>query len=282
MGNTLAIIGGSGFEMMPGAKVLDTYRIDTPYGSTSSPIISLQLGTSRLLLLSRHGQRHEISPHEINYRANICALKLAGATHILSISAVGSLREELKPGELVVVSDFIDQTRRRISTFLEGGVVGHVSMARPVCDILSAAVTAAAHRCAIPHHESKTYVCIEGPQFSSQAESRLFRQWGADVIGMTAMPEAKLCREAELAYALAAFVTDYDCWRESEEAVTVEQIVATLRGNTAKAHQLVTELAQQTDALEPGIARGALSGAILTNTEGEGSHPKHLGWLLQG
>src|ERR1700753_2281131 len=229
--NVLGVIGGSGLYDIEGLEGLQERRVETPYGPPSDVIVEGKLGGARVLFLPRHGRGHVHPPHLLNYRANICALKLLGATHLVSISAVGSMKEEIVPGHLVVVDQFIDLTKRRASTFFDDGLVAHVGFSDPVCPLLAAAPAGAAERAGAKVHRGGTYVCIEGPQFSTRAESNLYRSWGVDVIGMTAMPEAKLAREAELPYATIALATDYDCWHATEEVVTVEAVIAVLRKN---------------------------------------------------
>jgi 5'-methylthioadenosine phosphorylase len=202
----------------------------------------VRLGTVdgvRVAFLSRHGRGHVLAPSDINYRANIYALKSLGVTRIISVSAVGSMKETIKPGHLVLPAQFIDLTKQRVGSFFGGGLVAHVAFAQPVCPTVVRAMSGAAGSLGATVHEGGTYLCIEGPQFSSRSESLLYRQWGVDVIGMTNMPEAKLAREAELCYATMALATDYDCWRESEEAVTVEMILATLHKNVELAKRVI-------------------------------------------
>src|SRR5246127_5432791 len=235
MKNALGIIGGSGLYEIDGLSDVAEIAVDTPYGPPSDVIVKGTLGDTTLLFLPRHARGHRIPPHQINFRANVCALKKAGATHLLSISAVGSMKEAIAPGDFVVVDQFIDLTKRRVSTFFEEGLVGHVRFADPVCGVLAKALGAAARRAGARVHESGTYVCIEGPQFSTRAESNLYRSWGVDVIGMTNLQEAKLAREAEICYATMALITDYDCWHETAESVTVEQILGYLKANAEMA-----------------------------------------------
>ena len=241
--HVLAVIGGSGLYEIDGLTDVEKLQIDTPFGPPSDAIVRGRLGTTRLLFLPRHGQGHRIAPHEIPFRANLCALKMLGATHLVSISAVGSMKEEIAPGDVVIADQFIDLTKRRVSTFFEDGLVGHVGFADPVCDAMAGALAGAAERAGARVHRGGTYVCIEGPQFSSRAESLLYRSWGVSVIGMTAMPEAKLAREAELPYAVLALATDYDCWHESEEDVSVAAVLAVLTKNVAMARRAIAELA---------------------------------------
>lgn len=281
MPSTLAVIGGSGLSSIPGLTQVESLDFETPYGPPSGSILRGQLGETRLLFLSRHGANHSIPPHCINYRANICALKMAGATHVISLSAVGSMQAALHPGDVVIVRDYLDFTRRRQSTFFDSGIVAHVSMAVPTCPLLAEAAYEAACKVGAQAHRTGTYICIEGPQFSTRAESLLYRTWGVDVIGMTAMPEAKLAREAELPYVTAAFVTDFDCWNESEAAVSVDQILVTFQANGKLAPLIVAELAARLPDPRHSPACGALHGAIMTAPEHRSSLARDsLQWLL--
>jgi 5'-methylthioadenosine phosphorylase len=287
----LAVIGGTGLYDMPGLCDVELVAVDTPYGQPSDRIVQARLDGSeqRLLFLPRHGRGHRIPPHQINYRANICALKKLGATQVLSVSAVGSMREAIAPGDLVVVDQFIDLTKRRVSTFFEDGVAGHVSCADPVCPVLAQALgdaTAAAQKAApsLPWgtiHRGGTYLCMEGPQFSSRAESRVYRSWGVDLIGMTNMPEAKLAREAELPYATLALATDYDCWHESEEAVDVSAVMARLARMVDQAKQVVASLARALPDPAASPARGAASSALISARDRISDDARQrLAWLL--
>src|SRR5271165_2770827 len=231
MSDVLGIIGGSGLYEIEGLSSVEHVTVETPYGPPSDTVVRGKLGDATLLFLPRHGRGHRIAPHEIPFRANVCALKKLGATHLVSVSAVGSMKEEIAPGDFVVVDQLIDLTKRRVSTFFEEGVVAHVGFADPVCHLLSDALAQAAARAEARVHQDGVYVCIEGPQFSTRAESNLYRSWGVSVIGMTALPEAKLAREAELPYALCALATDYDCWHESEADVSVEAVLAVMKTN---------------------------------------------------
>lgn len=253
MSNVIGIIGGSGLYDLPGLVDTGWVTVDTPWGAPSDQVFLGRLGDARLAFLPRHGRGHRIPPGEVNYRANIAALKLLGATDVLSLSAVGGLKEELPPGSFVVVDQFIDRTKGRASSFFGTGLVAHVSMAHPVCSRLGDHVQAALGRLGITHHRGGTYLAMEGPQFSTQAESQLYRSWGASVIGMTNLPEAKLAREAELCYASISMVTDYDCWHPGHDAVTVDAIIKVLLGNAAHAKNLVADLA----AALHGDAHGA-------------------------
>jgi len=235
----IGIIGGSGLYDIEGIEEQQWLSIETPWGDPSDEILFGRIGDVQVRFLPRHGRGHPISPSELNARANIDALKRAGCTDILAISAVGSLREEIEPGRFAIAEQFIDNTKARHSSFFTSGCVAHVSMADPVCPRLSEmaakAVSAAKGAVAV----GATYLAMEGPQFSSRAESHMYRAWGADIIGMTAMPEAKLAREAELPYALIGMVTDYDCWREDEDAVEVSAVLEQMKANGALARKVV-------------------------------------------
>jgi 5'-methylthioadenosine phosphorylase len=241
---TIGIIGGSGLYDIDALEEAQWIAVDTPWGAPSDELLIGRLHGVKFVFLPRHGRGHRIPPGALNFRANIDALKRAGCTDIFAISAIGSLQEELAPGRFVVVDQFIDRTVGRASSFFGPGLVAHVSMADPVCPRLSALAAAAAEAAGAQVAKGGTYLAMEGPQFSSRAESHLYRAWGCDVIGMTAMPEAKLAREAELPYALVGMVTDYDCWRGDEEAVEVSAIIAQLVKNAATATRLVEELAR--------------------------------------
>jgi 5'-methylthioadenosine phosphorylase len=287
----LGVVGGSGLYDMEGLDSIERFEMDTPFGAPSDALLHAKLeGTDHeLVFLPRHGRGHRIPPHDINYRANICALKKAGVTHLLSISATGSMKEAITPGDLVIVDQFIDLTKRRHSTFFDAGSACHVSFSDPVCPVLASALEAATTRALNPVaeaerptvHRGGTYVCIEGPQFSTRAESMVYRSWGVDVIGMTNMPEAKLAREAELPYATLALATDYDCWHASEEAVDVAAVIARLGTMIDHAKAVIRELAQQLPNAAESPASGALEGAIMT-AKGQLSPEvrSRLSWLL--
>lgn len=265
---TLGVIGGSGLYEMEQLSNVEEVAMMTPFGAPSDAIIAGTLGDTRLLFLPRHGRGHRYPPHRINYRANVLALKMAGAEQILSISAVGSMREDIHPGDMVVVDQFIDRTRHRIDTFFDDdGVVAHVEFAHPIDAQLASALHAAARAAGATVHEGGTYLCMEGPQFSTLAESRLYRSWGVSVIGMTNFPEARLAREAELPYATLAMATDYDCWHEGHDAVTVEAVVAVMHENVAKAKEIIVELAKSVPDPTARPATSALAGAIITNPD---------------
>ncbi len=281
MGHVLGVIGGSGITEIPGLSAVERLPVQTPYGEPSDAVVRGRLGDATLLFIPRHGRGHRVPPHSINARANVCALKKLGAQQVLSISAVGSMRPEIAPGHVVVVDQFIDLTRRRVSTFFEGDAVAHVAFADPVCPALSAALAAAAVRVGATVHPRGTYVCIDGPQFSTRAESLLYRSWGVSVIGMTAMPEAKLAREAQLPYAVLALATDYDCWHETEEAVTVDVVLSVMRRNSELAQRAVTELAAALPDPAASPASRALTGAVMTRPDALGAESRaRLDWLL--
>lgn len=265
----LAVIGGSGLYSLEGLTNVEEVVVKTPFGAPSSPIVSGQLNGAKVLFLARHGPGHKILPSEINFRANIYALKTLEAEWCLSISAVGSLREELSPGHLFLPDQFIDRTLGRAGTFFGEGLAAHVSLADPVCPVLYSALFEASRRVAKRRgfrvDRGGTYVCIEGPAFSTRAESQLYRQWGASVIGMTALTEAKLAREAEMAYGVLALVTDYDCWRAETEAVHVEEVIKVLSTNVEHSKEIIRELVAVITKLKPSdLAAKALSKAIIT------------------
>jgi 5'-methylthioadenosine phosphorylase len=263
-----AIIGGSGFEHFEGLQILEQLPLLTPFGSASAGLKRVEIFGQEVLFLPRHGSSHELLPHEVNYRANIFALKRAGASKILAISAVGSLQPELMPGELVIPSQYIDRTKARAHTFCGQGVVGHPSLAQPVAMVLVNHL-----KTLVPHldfkvHFDKTYVCIEGPAFSTKAESRNFRQMGADIIGMTNFPEYALAREAGLAYLPCCFVTDYDSWNDTIHHVTLEEVLIIMKKNNQKALTLAQQLLQQYPHVLPeGCSDEGLRGALMTPWE---------------
>jgi 5'-methylthioadenosine phosphorylase len=277
----LGVIGGSGLYEFEGFSDVEEVSVETPFGSPSDRIVRGRLGDTTLLFLPRHGRGHRLAPHEIPFRANMCALKKLGATHLVSVSAVGSMKEEIAPGDFVVVDQLVDLTKRRVSTFFEEGVVAHVGFADPVCHALSEAVAGAASRAGAKVHAKGTYVCIEGPQFSTRAESNLYRSWGVSVIGMTALPEAKLAREAELPYALLALATDYDCWHATEEVVTVEAVIAIMKKNVALARRTIVELTRSLPDPSKSPASTALAGAVITSRDAiPAATLARLSWLI--
>ena len=278
---TLAIIGGSGLYELSGLAGVEELAVDTPYGPPSDKVVRGHIGETTLLFLPRHGKGHRTPPSAINYRANVCAMKKLGASHLVSVSAVGSMKEQIAPGDLVIVDQFIDLTRRRISTFFDAGVAAHVGFADPVCPLLAEATAAAGEKVGAKVHRGGTYVCIEGPQFSTRAESQLFRSWGVSVIGMTNMPEAKLAREAELPYATIAIATDYDCWHASEQDVSVEAVIAVLNESIAVTRRLLVELAKSLPDPAKSPASRALAAAILTDRSLISKATRdELAWLL--
>ena len=263
----LGIIGGSGIYDLPGLQDKREETIASAWGEPSSSLKRGRIGETELVFLPRHGEGHRLSPSDINYRANIDVLKQAGVTDLVSLSACGSFREHLPPGSVVLVDQFIDRTVGRASSFFGKGCVAHVSMAHPVSPSLSARLGQAAKAEGIAVHEGGTYVCMEGPQFSSQAESLMYRAMGCDVIGMTAMPEAKLAREAEITYAILALVTDFDCWHPDHDAVDVASVIAVMHENVDKARRIVARLARdfpKTRQPCPVGSHKALDHAIMT------------------
>ncbi len=221
----IGIMGGSGLQEMDGFKDIKKVRVNTPFGNPSDEYLTGMLEGKRVAFLPRHGRGHVLMPSEINYRANIYGFKKLGVERIISVSAVGSMKEDIKPGEIVLASQFYDNTRKRISSFFGDGLVVHVGMAEPVCGVLGDTIMASGRSSGVDIRKAGTYLCMEGPQFSTGGESAIHRKWDVDMIGMTNMPEAKLAREAEICYATVAMITDYDCWHETDEAVTVEMVV---------------------------------------------------------
>ncbi|HSP78795.1 MAG TPA: S-methyl-5'-thioadenosine phosphorylase [Myxococcaceae bacterium] len=270
----IGILGGSGLYQMEGLKDVTWRKVSSPFGEPSDELCFGTLEGTQVVFLPRHGRGHRLAPSDINFRANIDALKRAGVTDVLSLSAVGSLREDLPPGTFVVVDQFIDRTFARNKSFFGTGCVAHVSMAKPVCSRLGDALVSACEGLEIQVKRGGTYLVMEGPQFSSQAESELYRSWGCSVIGMTNMPEATLAREAELCYATVAMVTDFDCWHPDHDAVTVQQVISVLTGNADKARALVKNvvplLAQHQGPCRQGCQH-ALDTALITSPEARDS-----------
>lgn len=265
---TIGIIGGSGLYKMEALQAVEEIKIETPFGSPSDALIMGTLDGTRVVFLARHGRNHHLLPSEIPFRANIYAMKSLGVQYLISASAVGSLREEVKPLDMVVPDQFIDRTRNRISTFFGDGIVAHIAFADPICPQLAALVSDSVASLNLPEvtlHRSGTYVCMEGPAFSTKAESHLYRSWGATIIGMTNLPEAKLAREAEIAYATLALATDYDCWYPEHDSVTVEMVIANLHRNSANAQKVIQEVVRRLTQNPPvSEAHSALKNAILT------------------
>jgi 5'-methylthioadenosine phosphorylase len=261
-----AIIAGSGFYEMAGLEDGEALELDTPFGAPSDPIVVGRLGDERVAFLARHGAGHRLLPSEINHRANIFALKTLGVERIFSASAVGSMRETMRPRDLVVVDQFVDRTFHRPATFFGEGIAAHVALADPVCPECRRILVAAAEASGARVHDGGTYVCIEGPAFSTRAESQLYRSWGMDVIGMTNLQEAKLSREAEICYATLALVTDYDCWHVEEEDVSVEGVLDNLRANRRAAATVLRAAVRRIPRRGGGCACGeALRDAIITS-----------------
>jgi len=266
---SIGVIGGSGLYRMEGMTDVEEVAIQTPFGDPSEVITVGKVEGVSMAFLPRHGRGHRISPTEIPVRANIWALKSLGVEWVISVSAVGSLREHIAPRELIIPNQLFDRTKSRVNTFYEGGIVVHCTFAEPICTTLSKLLLDATRELGdVKVHEGGTYVCIEGPLFSTKAESYTYRSWGMDIIGMTALPEAKLAREAELCYAIIACATDYDVWHESEESVTVEMVISNLSANVANAQRILRSVAQKIPADRSANTcdcPGALASAILTD-----------------
>ncbi|MEQ8464918.1 S-methyl-5'-thioadenosine phosphorylase [Coleofasciculus sp. E1-EBD-02] len=265
---TIGIIGGSGLYQMDALKDVQEVQLDTPFGKPSDALIVGTLEGTTVAFLARHGRNHHLMPTELPFRANIHAMKQLGVKYLISASAVGSLQEEAKPLDMVIPNQFIDRTKNRVSTFFGEGIVAHIGFAEPVChqlaEVLADAV-ASLQLTDVTLHRGGTYICMEGPAFSTQAESHLYRSWGATVVGMTNLPEAKLAREAEIAYATLALVTDYDCWHPDHDSVTVEMVIGNLRRNATNAQQVIQETVRRlAQNPPPSEAHSALKYAILT------------------
>lgn len=263
----IGIIGGSGFYHMPNLRNKREVQLQTPYGAPSDAYLVGELEGKKVAFLARHNRAHSIMPTELNFRANICGFKMLGAKYLISGSAVGSMKEAYKPKDFVFPDQFIDRTRHRVDSFFGQGVVAHVSLADPICGYLQKILYDSGKKAGVNCHLGGVYLCMEGPQFSTRAESMVYRQWGVDIIGMTNLQEAKLAREAEIAYATIAMVTDYDCWHEEEEAVTVEQVVKILKQNAAAAAATISEAVK---AIDLGFANPlfhSLRDALMTQVE---------------
>lgn len=265
MKTRLAIIGGSGLYAIRGVKILDEIEVPTPFGLPSDLIAVAEISGEAVAFLPRHGKGHRYLPGEIPSLANMWALKSLGVEQIISVSAVGSLRDGIKPGDFVLCDQLVDRTCKRPASYFGGGLVGHVPFAEPFCPTMRTAMAGVFSRQGHPFHDSGIYVCMEGPLFSTKAESELHRSWKADLIGMTALPEAKLAREAEMCYATIAMVTDYDCWRESGESVSVDMIMETMRGNTAAVQAMIPELVASLAGRPDCACRHAAGNAFLTD-----------------
>jgi 5'-methylthioadenosine phosphorylase len=263
----IGIIGGSGLYDMAELEDREAVTLTTPFGAPSGPYVVGTLGGRRVAFLARHGEGHRLMPTELNYRANIYGMKMLGVGAILSASAVGSLREEYKPLDIVVPDQFLDRTRQRVSTFFGRGLVAHVGFSHPICGVLAGLVGESAAQAGATVHRGGTYVCMEGPQFSTLAESRLYRSWGMDVIGMTNLQEAKLAREAEICYVTIALVTDYDSWHPDHDSVTVDMIVANLTQNARMAQRIIAEAVTRVPAARTCPCASALAAAIITRRD---------------
>lgn len=279
----IGIIGGSGLYDIEGFTEQVETPVETPFGAPSDPLVIGQLNGRKVAFLARHGKGHRLLPTEINFRANIYALKSVGVERILSVSAVGSMKEELVPGHMVVVDQFFDHTKHRVSTFFGEGAVGHVALAHPICGDLAGHLAKGANQAGATVHEGGTYICIEGPQFSTLAESNIFRSWGVDVIGMTNVTEAKLAREAGLCYATLAMVTDYDCWHPDHDAVTTEAVIKVLLANVSLSKEIVrTTLSLLPESADCGCAH-ASDHAVITHAESiPEAAKKRLGPVIGG
>jgi 5'-methylthioadenosine phosphorylase len=264
-GSTIAVIGGSGLYDLAGLEDVEELSVETPFGPPSDAVVCGRMDGARMLFLARHGRGHRLTPSEVNYRANLFALKKLGAERVIAVSAVGSMREDVHPGDIVVVDQFIDRTRGRPSTFFGDGIVGHVSLADPVCADLAGGIFDAARSLGLAAHRGGTYMCMEGPAFSTRAESHMHRAMGVTVIGMTNMPEAKLAREAELCYATIALATDYDCWHETEDDVTVEAVIRIVRENAKNARAVIRKVVEGLSGERPCACARALDSAIITD-----------------
>jgi len=267
----IGIIGGSGLYKMDALKDVEEVHVETPFGSPSDALILGTLDGTQVAFLARHGRNHTLLPSELPFRANIYAMKQLGVEYLISASAVGSLKEEAKPLDMVIPDQFIDRTKNRVSTFFGEGIVAHIAFGDPICHNLAGVLAdaiASLDLADVSLHRGGTYVCMEGPAFSTKAESHLYRSWGATVIGMTNLPEAKLAKEAEIAYATLALVTDYDCWHSDHDSVTVEMVIANLQRNAVNAQKVIQETVRRLSENPPSSdAHSALKYAILTNLE---------------
>ncbi len=280
----LGVIGGSGLYGIPEFEVIEEIELDTPFGRPSSPVVRGRIKGRELFFLARHGKGHVLTPTEVPYRANVYALKSVGVTRLLSVSAVGSLREEIEPGHLVLPDQIIDRTRGvRPATFFGNGIVVHVALADPFCSDFRSMVREATKNCGATVHYDGTLVCMEGPQFSTRAESFMYRDLGANLVGMTALPEAKLAREASMCYATLALATDYDCWHDGHDSVTVEAVMQVMEGNAERARKTVVKLADLLDAPAQCSCASSLQYAVVTQPDAitkEAAEPVSL--LLEG
>ena len=278
----IGIIGGSGLYSMPGFTNVHEERVDTPFGTPSDTFVLGELEGRKVAFLARHGRGHRILPSELNFRANIYAMKKLGVERIISVSAVGSLKEEHKPTDFVIPNQFIDRTFNRVATFFGEGIVGHVAFGDPVCATVARAAAEACASLGVVGKPGGTYVCMEGPQFSTKAESNLYRSWGADVIGMTNLQEAKLAREAEICYATIAMITDYDCWREGHAAVTIEEVVGVMHKNANNAAKVVRAAVAALPHQRSCVCASAAKFAVITQADAIPAAAKERLGLLFG
>jgi 5'-methylthioadenosine phosphorylase len=278
----IGVIGGSGLYSMPGFEAEEEIRVETPWGEPSDAYVVGRLAGRQVAFLARHGRGHRISPSELNFRANIWGMKKLGVSRILSLSAVGSLKEEHRPLDFIVPDQFFDRTRGRVSTFFGDGLVAHISFAHPICAELSKVVVSACQRSGVSVKQGGTYVCMEGPAFSTVAESNVYRSWGMDVIGMTNLQEAKLAREAEICYVTIAMVTDYDCWHDEHDAVTVSEVLRILQLNAEHAAKVVAEAVAAMPEKADCDCRHALSNALITDKRAVPDNTKQKLELLIG
>ena len=278
----IGIIGGSGLYDMPGVTDREEVALTTPFGEPSGPYVLGTLRGRRVAFLARHGAGHRLLPSDINFRANIFGMKLLGVEHIVSASAVGSLKEEYKPLDIVIPDQFFDRTKARASTFFGRGLAAHVGFAHPFCRILSGLVHESARSAGATVHSGGTYVCMEGPQFSTRAESNLYRSWGMDIIGMTNLQEAKLAREAEICYATVALVTDYDCWHPDHDSVTVEMVIANLTENAKMAQEIIAGAVARLPYPRTCECASALKYALVTRPDAIPDQVKQELWPIIG
>ena len=278
----IGVIGGSGLYQMEGLEGIEEVKVDTPFGDPSDNFIVGKLMGKRVAFLSRHRRGHAIQPSDINFRANIYGMKKLGVSRIISVSAVGSMKDNIHPEEIVIPDQFYDNTKRRISTFFGDGIVAHVSLADPVCSNLAGTLYQSAVKVGAKVHNGGVYICIEGPQFSSRGESYIYKSWGVDIIGMTNVTEAKLAREAELCYSTIALVTDYDCWHHEEEAVTTDAIIAILNKNVDTSKKIIKEAVSRVSTDSGCGCRNALKDAIITSRDGIPSETRERLGLIIG
>jgi 5'-methylthioadenosine phosphorylase len=278
----IGVIGGSGLYQMPGLERARELRVTTPFGKPSDAYMLGEIGGRKVVFLARHGRGHVLLPSEINFRANIYGMKKLGVERIISLSAVGSLREDFRPMDMVLPSQFFDRTKDRISTFFGNGLVAHVSFADPFCQTMMEALAEACAAARVTHHRGGTYVCMEGPAFSTKAESNTYRAWGMDLIGMTNLPEAKLAREAEICYATLAMVTDYDCWHPEHDAVTVSKVIEYLTKNVENAQKIIGDAVPRLPKERACKCGSALAHAMLTDRKKIPAATRKRLWPLVG